>query len=221
MAAPVTHIVFADAFLKTAPHFSRSEFIIGTSFPDIRHLGSLTREQTHSAPVSISSVLEESDSFIAGMKFHNYIDHMRSSYWKQASISTSLPESSHLQQVLKLHEDIRLYGRSSDWSLIAAYFQSATIDSSALGITDEELHRWHRMLVCYISHPPLAASLAFKDGFKNQPDLQTVSKMTELFYQLEHTHGLSREIDRLYSTLTHGFVRTVATARQPLLNLVE
>src|SRR3990167_3969890 len=81
MAAPTTHILLADAFLKTAPQSSPVTFIVGTSFPDIRHLGSLSREQTHLRPIDLASIREESDPFLAGMLFHNYVDITRKAYW--------------------------------------------------------------------------------------------------------------------------------------------
>ena len=48
MAAPITHIVLASkVYDQFFSNFSKKDFLIGTSFPDIRYLKVIDRNTTH------------------------------------------------------------------------------------------------------------------------------------------------------------------------------
>ena len=73
-ALPVTHVYFTKMYFKYYPKYSAEEqklFLIGTVFPDIRYMGDCDRGDTHWDTISLKEVLEETDPFIAGMKFHS------------------------------------------------------------------------------------------------------------------------------------------------------
>lgn len=225
MAAPITHILLADKFLQTAPQFSPATFIVGTSFPDIRHLGSLSREQTHLGPIDLASIREEPDPFLAGMRFHNYVDIARKAYWEQTTVYKRLPQSEHIQKILKLQEDIVLYDRVRDWNHIASYFRNSLAAEQAYGAPDADIQQWHQMLVNYISQrPSLRACVTFKSQFKAKLNLQTVQEMAELFRIIQTTEGLGQAINELHETFVQSFgtsYHTLSETRQPLLSLVE
>lgn len=47
MAAPITHVALTEKIFNNIFHnYDKKEFIIGTSFPDIRYLGTIDREKT-------------------------------------------------------------------------------------------------------------------------------------------------------------------------------
>lgn len=76
MPFEATHAVLAQKFLQSHSQFEKRDFLVGTLFPDIRYLGSIDREKTHQSVKNITEILEEKDSFLAGVKFHVAIDEL-------------------------------------------------------------------------------------------------------------------------------------------------
>src|SRR5438552_12343909 len=110
MAAPIAHIFLALEML-TGPFsglFNEREFIIGTSFPDIRYLNVIDREKTHLSHVTLEEILQEPDSFKAGMLFHSFVDEQREKYIVAHGFYGELPSFIFITQVLKFAEDIIL-----------------------------------------------------------------------------------------------------------------
>ncbi len=82
MAAPIAHIFLAVQMLLGPLQglFNEQEFILGTSFPDIRYLKVVQRADTHFTHVTLQDVLQEKSSFKAGMIFHSFVDEQREAY---------------------------------------------------------------------------------------------------------------------------------------------
>ena len=75
-AGPITHAFLAELFFKQFPKYDSEEqkaFRLGTLFPDVRYLGTIPREETHFPEMTLEEVLEETNPFLAGMKFHSYV----------------------------------------------------------------------------------------------------------------------------------------------------
>lgn len=221
MAAPATHIIFADAFLRSATQFSRADFIIGTSFPDIRHLGSISREASHLQPIDLTHIHTEQDPFMAGMRFHNYVDLMRNVYWKETGMLDQLPQAPYLQQALKLREDIVLYDHVTDWPQVVQYFDSVPATEQGFTVPDSDIQHWHNIVAQYIAErPTLESALQFKMQFKTPPTEQQIGEMTEFMHLIDTMPGLDTAIHKLYDTLVTSFA-IGQEAGQPLLSLVE
>lgn len=93
MAAPLAHI-FLAAKMLTGPlkgFFNEKEFIIGTSFPDIHYLKVIERSETHAAHISLKIIMQEKDSFKAGMLFHSFVDKQRKHYMTMHKLYEKLP----------------------------------------------------------------------------------------------------------------------------------
>lgn len=225
MAAPATHIIFADAFLQTAPQFSPAEFIIGSIFPDIRHLGSLTREQTHIKPYDLVSIHNERDSFLAGVKFHNYTDITRTQFWQQSAIFEYLPKSPRIQMVLKIQEDIVLYRRVKNWNRIISYFKYYIAQEQDFGAPLGDIRMWHHMLTGYLSsQPTLEKALQFKSGFKAKLDQNDIVEIEQALRDTQATPDINQAITELYRALADNFASAGHHSQktgQPLLNLLE
>ena len=80
MPAPVTHILLALSILPLLPGKDAQEFLLGTSFPDIRYLGVIDRKKTHDPKPSWQKVMQEKSSFKAGMEFHALADKIHDKY---------------------------------------------------------------------------------------------------------------------------------------------
>lgn len=75
MPNQITHIVLAaKVFDKTFSKFNKSDFFIGTVFPDIRYLGVVKRNKTHFSNMTLDLVLKAKTSFEAGFLFHSLVD---------------------------------------------------------------------------------------------------------------------------------------------------
>ena len=81
------------------------EFIFGTSFPDIRYLKVVSRTETHFTNVSLQDILQEKNSFKAGMVFHSFVDERREAYVVENHFYKKIPNFKFSSQSLKFAED--------------------------------------------------------------------------------------------------------------------
>ena len=106
MSAPITHIVIAKELLDTQPDtFSKRDFFIGTSFPDIRYLKVIERDKTHNPKTTLSEVLNTTNSFRSGLLFHSLVDEVREKSIQDNDIYSLIPKLKYITQALKLVED--------------------------------------------------------------------------------------------------------------------
>jgi hypothetical protein len=153
MAAPVTHIVLADKVFKK--HFDKRDrraFMVGTSFPDIRYLGIIAREKTHSFGESLGEIKTDSD-FNAGFRLHSMVDEIREQYMQQHSLYSLFPESQLVSQGVKMFEDQVLYQKIQDWAEVSGYFKEILSEEKDFGLAEVDLHKWHGWLATYFSDP--------------------------------------------------------------------
>lgn len=116
MANQITHIVLAEKLSdRLFSIFDREAFLIGTVFPDIRYLKVIERDKTHFKGLSFQDILDEKNSFIAGMKYHSLVDEVREKYMIENGVYTFIPPSKYITQALKIFEDEVLYQNVLDW----------------------------------------------------------------------------------------------------------
>ncbi|MFH0852681.1 MAG: hypothetical protein V1845_03710 [bacterium] len=73
MPGPITHLAYAERYLRKNPSRDLKKFILGTIFPDIRYIAKIERDLTHKKfrpDLNLSAI----DSFKAGWKLHIYLD---------------------------------------------------------------------------------------------------------------------------------------------------
>lgn len=167
MAAPVTHIVFAFLVAHLLPtHFDFKEFIVGTSFPDIRYAAKLSRPETHPEPVSWDTVIKASTAFEAGILFHNLLDILRMEYldvpfFQEHTDVTHRTSAS----VLKVAEDSTLFSLLSqqEWEYVIDCFNVIYPEEVLRAHEDREVvERWHHALQSYfIQGPSIDAFIVF------------------------------------------------------------
>ena len=133
MPAPVMHIVLSLLILPYLPDKDPKEFILGTSFPDIRYLGVIDRRKTHNPCPSWDHVVKEKSSFKAGMEFHALVDVMHDNYMASNKVYSLLPsECQDSPHYLKFFEDMLVYTKVSRWNEIAGYFDTVLNEELAL-----------------------------------------------------------------------------------------
>ena len=154
MAAPITHIVLANkVFDEQFSGFSRKKFFIGTSFPDIRYLKVIKREETHFPDVSIEDVKAE-ESFRAGMRFHSLVDNLRERYMQSNGAYDLIQGSKYKAESLKLFEDELLYDEIRDWSEVISFMNELVDEERMFPVDEEDLVKWHKTLREYFSSKP-------------------------------------------------------------------
>lgn len=155
MAAAATHIVLANKIYKS--HFADkkfSEFIVGTSFPDIRYLGVIDRSLTHFYDLKIDDLKKE-DSFTAGLKLHSLVDQVREQYVKQNGLYELFPQSQFITQSVKFYEDRVLYKLIDNWQEIVKSFNGIYKSELAFGVGEGDIKKWHDLLITFLSKTPV------------------------------------------------------------------
>jgi hypothetical protein len=167
MAGPVTHIILALLMLPLLPpDIDKQAFIIGTSFPDIRHTAGISRTATHIEPTSWDDIVHEPSAFRAGMLLHNLVDNARITHLEPYFYDiTKVKEYSpayvyYFPLVQKTAEDAYLYSKSDTWTEIATYFDTILQEELDFGVDEAVLRRWHTMLQTYITQVPTMQSIA-------------------------------------------------------------
>ena len=75
MSFPITHILAAQQLQqKYFASADRVQLILGTSFPDIRYLGELSRQQTHPQPEHSLAAIARLSDFDIGVQIHLLVD---------------------------------------------------------------------------------------------------------------------------------------------------
>lgn len=188
-AGPVTHLYFADFWLKAnAINLDETEkkiFFAGTLFPDIRYLGVIRRSETHPKKVSLSHLKEscKKDPFTCGIYLHSYIDMERIKFVKSYKISRHLTTIPHTlrDKFLKFLED-ELFAESTNTNDTLLSLNHVYPQEVSHGVKEHDVKRWHRYLQAYLAQHPIdsleTASLVKKRLFGL--DAGMINKLVQL-----------------------------------------
>ena len=155
MAGEVGHVVYGQRIVAYLGDSIGKvpEFWSGTLFPDIRHLGVVSRHHTHPSGVTLASLGGDSD-FITGMRTHAWIDATREEFLRQQHIKEVLPWHPFVPHALKLLEDELLYDKYDDWDEIQHVLHKVRSDEVHFVEDKEAIESWHRTLRDYFAAPP-------------------------------------------------------------------
>lgn len=161
MPAPVTHILLALSVLPLLPDKDPKEFILGTSFPDIRYLKVIDRNTTHDPKPSWQKVVQEKSSFKAGMELHALADKIHDKYMLRKKVYASLPAGCRQSSsYLKFFEDILLYTHCNTWQHLMSYFDTISQDSRQFIDQDAIIESWQYGIKRYIAQQPTPEDVA-------------------------------------------------------------
>ncbi len=154
MAAPITHITLTDKiFDKFFKDKKRKDFFIGTSFPDIRYLKVIERNETHYDNLSVFD-LRSDESFLAGVRFHSILDRRREKFIAEKDVFSLCPESKYVTYSLKILEDEIFYQHIKDWDVYIEYLNEILDAEKNYGIAEKDLKNWHFLLQQYFQKKP-------------------------------------------------------------------
>lgn len=158
MAGEVGHVVYAARVLDYLGDAVKGpDYWVGTLFPDIRHLGVVSRHRTHPDSVSLQSLVGKND-FMTGMRVHSWIDQTREYFLRRENIKETLPWHPFVPHALKLMEDELLYDMFDDWNLVLRTLNRVHEDELVFTSNEERVTEWHQVLRDYLREKPTDAS---------------------------------------------------------------
>ena len=166
-AFPITHVYITRLYFKQFPKYNHEEqkaFYIGTLFPDIRYFGKCERNETHFDSVTLKEVLEETNPFIAGMKFHSYVDIVREELVVKENVYDRFKKDPHFHTHLKAIED-EILSELGQYADISYMMGDILPDELNTGVSDAVIRKWHQALAfLFIASPSKALQVAALSG---------------------------------------------------------
>ena len=156
MAAPIAHIFCALSLLNAGKLTvtDKCAFILGTSFPDIRYLGVIERNETHDAHVTWTDVEHAKSDFEKGRLLHAYLDIKREAYIVDNKLYDGMADTAYKTHILKFFEDTLLWKKIKTWDKICTYFDTILPEEQAFNIDPRHIHVWHSLLKKYVKQQP-------------------------------------------------------------------
>ncbi len=155
MANQITHIILAERMSdQLFNKFDRKSFLIGTVFPDIRYLKVINRDKTHFKGLTFEDILNESNSFTAGLKYHSLVDEVREKYMVDNNVYSLIPESKFAVEALKTYEDEVLYSKIADWNQVKTYLGDVLQDETQLVSQVDKIKMWQSLMQEYFKDIP-------------------------------------------------------------------
>ena len=128
---------------------------MGTLFPDIRYIAKIKREVTHDDHMSLEEILEEKSPFIAGIKFHSYVDLYREEYvnqqklyWRYAHLAVA-----HHNSFFKFVEDEIVFDSVNKPECFEC-LKKAYPEEHRYQVEEKTIRRWHQLLQLSFSIRP-------------------------------------------------------------------
>lgn len=149
-SCPQMHFCLAERFLLTYPQFDVKKFMLGTMFPDIYKIADIPRDRTHYEEMTLEEVLQESSPFVAGAKFHSYVDIERERIAQEYGIydflkNLGLPYDTTF---VKLLEDQVI---EKPWCI--DYLRIPVDEELWVGL--DNVQKWHTYLISYLKGSPV------------------------------------------------------------------
>mgnify|MGYP001052503995 CR=1 FL=1 len=200
MPWPATHILIAEkVYDQYFSHLDRKDFLLGTSFPDIRYPAKLNRHQTHLPNRSFQEI-QSQNAFTAGMMFHSFVDKLWNVYIDKdrPSLLSAFPWNIPMLHTMKVLQDVFLYDRYKEWLKIAQYFSTILPEESHFGAGGQMIVRWHDVLAYYLSKPPTIDDL----------EMLHISLPSEVIEEIRRYYLAYQENAALKSSMT-GFYNQI------------
>lgn len=154
MASQIAHIVYGKKIFNKLNLRSDNwtEFVIGTTFPDIRQLAKIKRNLLHKEKVNYEDVIKE-NPFETGLYVHSYVDGKREKYLKEEGAYNLIEFEPITVAAMKLVEDEMVYSRITNWPEISKYYENVLDEETKL-VDKNIVKKWHVYLGKYISSKP-------------------------------------------------------------------
>jgi len=151
MPAPLMHIALAIIALKGPfNNTNKKDFILGTSFPDIRYLKVIDRKQTHVKDIVWNRIDQKQSNFKLGYLFHSWIDNIFDEFIRNNDIPKKLQSKTYSTQSFKFFADKIIYNKmKSSFAEVDCYFDDINKEELSFGIQKEAVMQWHKWILKY------------------------------------------------------------------------
>ena len=154
MPAQLTHIGYAEAFLKVHPQYEEAAFLRGTTFPDIRRLADIAWARTHHYYVEMEDIEAEPDSWTAGMMVHGYFDRQWNRYFANLKLPESSDMSHKLWSAVKIAQETKYCGSFERREELAEIFERPAFPAEIeFEVPDEKLKQWYSYIAWKLRTP--------------------------------------------------------------------
>ena len=197
MPWPVTHILVVEkVYPRYFNHLERKEFILGTSFPDIRYPAGIDRDQTHFNGISLSKIITK-PAFEAGLYFHSFVDEVWNTFIRahETQLFPEIPHNRAMFHTMKILQDRYLYDRFDDWQTIENFFDKVLPIESQFTVSQEMVQHWHAVLARYLSKPPDIGDLAM---LRLSLSAELVNKIAVYYRKYQDNQALKHVMTSFY-----------------------
>ncbi len=155
MASVISHIVYADRFLKNNPIIKDTQkFMLGVSFPDIRRISNVSRAQTHNNFDELDLRFEGMSAFDAGWKFHVWCDLRRAELLRdEGFFDIDIVKDSYYFSSYLLEDEL-VWGRYKNWETLDNYFRNAAFIDRFKELSESDWNFWFGVLAEYMKEKP-------------------------------------------------------------------
>lgn len=155
MASIVSHIVYADEYLKRHPKLAQTqEFMLGVCFPDIRRVSNVPRAKTHNKFKELDLDFEGLSAFEAGWKFHVWCDLRR----EELLVEKKFFDNDLIRDCYYfspyLAEDRLVWGEYNNWETLKNYFMGVGYRDVFEELTEGDWMFWYHLLAEYVAELP-------------------------------------------------------------------
>jgi len=160
MASIISHIVYADVYLKEHPKLTKTqEFMLGVCFPDIRRVSNVPRVKTHNKFNDLDLDFSGLSAFDAGWKFHVWCDLRREELLVQKKFFDIDQVRDCYYFSPYLAEDKLVWGEYKNWETLKNYFLDVEFRDVFDELTEGDWMFWYKLISEYISEAPDRAAM--------------------------------------------------------------
>lgn len=196
MASQITHIVYGEKVrekLLIRKQIRQDKYFIGNVFPDIRYLGTISREETHPKDPVIEKLNDFDNSFELGVYVHALVDWEREKALDKLGMYDLIEKNQITSTALKLLEDEITCSLFNRWGEVIPYFDQILEEETDL-VSEDIVYKWHKLLKTYLSREKKAADLIREIGFDNK----VIVAVTDTMGNLRNNKRITSIISKVY-----------------------
>lgn len=209
MPAPATHIILALIVTPMLPDKDKKEFILGTSFPDIRYSVGIERNRTHNEHATWNSVQHENSSFKAGMDFHVLVDRIHEQFMLEKKVYDLIyaPNQKMKAYLFKFYEDVIFYDYIATWDEIISCFDVVLDEELNFGISRDAIASWHQMLKNYLLEKPTVTQVLELIGADRRLAHFIVPECLDIIIPQTYCSQIEKIVQKFYEQFSALFIK--------------
>lgn len=183
MPGIITHLAYAEKYLKKNSVADFDKFVLGSVFPDVRYFTNVNRDLTH-ARFAVDKNFSGPDSFEAGWKSHIFLDERWNELMKNSIFYKRYKSDQFVASAAaKILEDELDYKRLEHSEKYLEIFKNQQLDS-ILGIPVEKINLYYSANADYLGNRD------FKTFARHFLDDELITKIVEKIEEMKREKAL-------------------------------